>query len=80
MAGLLMSVQVPVKWMAPESIFDARYSSASDVWSFGVMAWEVFSFGEEPYKDVDPIAMARSLIRGVRLTRPALASDDLSAD
>ncbi len=47
-SAVLRCVQVPVKWMAPESIFDARYSSASDVWSFGVLGWEVFMLGEEP--------------------------------
>ena len=41
--------KVPAKWLSVENIADNRYSHASDVWSFGVLCWEVFSFGEEPY-------------------------------
>ena len=41
--------KVPAKWMALESLLEQRSSHASDVWSFGVLCWEVFSFGEEPY-------------------------------
>ena len=44
--------KVPVKWMAPESVIDRKYSSASDVWSFGVFCWEVFEHGKTPYPGV----------------------------
>eukprot|EP00794_Sanderia_malayensis_P007685 gene7685-8522_t len=40
---------IPVRWMSPESLLLSSYSSASDVWSFGVVMWEVFSYGLQPH-------------------------------
>ena len=42
------NINIPVKWMALESLTENRYTSASDVWSFGVVLWEMFSFGKSP--------------------------------
>ena len=40
---------VPMRWMAPEALSIGRYSRQSDVWSFGVLLWEVFTFAMQPY-------------------------------
>ena len=40
---------VSVRWMAIESLFNRKYSTSSDVWSFGVILWEMFSYGDSPY-------------------------------
>ncbi|VDO02212.1 unnamed protein product [Rodentolepis nana] len=40
----------PLKWYAPECIYYFRFDSKSDVWSYGITLWEVFSYGERPYK------------------------------
>lgn len=40
---------LPVRWMSPESVMYGRFTLETDVWSFGVVLWEVFSFGKQPY-------------------------------
>jgi len=60
----------PVRWMALESLIYHNYSSQSDVWSFGVLLWELQSGGGIPYIDIDDFEMEASLRDGYRLTRP----------
>ncbi|KAF6261268.1 serine-threonine/tyrosine-protein kinase catalytic domain-containing protein [Scenedesmus sp. NREL 46B-D3] len=62
---------VSVRWAAPEVLSQQAWSSASDVWSFGVVLWEIFSNGGEPYAAQSNQEVAHSVLSGARLARPA---------
>ncbi|XP_067112390.1 ephrin type-A receptor 7 [Osmerus mordax] len=59
-----------VLWSAPEAIQYHRYSSASDVWSFGIVMWEVMSYGERPYWDMGNQDVIKAIEDGFRLPAP----------
>ncbi|NXT78310.1 RON protein, partial [Zapornia atra] len=62
--------KLPVKWMALESLQTQKFTTKSDVWSFGVLMWELLTRGASPYPGVDPYDMAGYLLRGRRLPQP----------
>ena len=70
-------ILVPVKWMAPESLADHVYTSKSDVWSFGVLLWELVTLGASPYPGVDVHNLYNLLKVGYRMERPANCSPQL---
>uniref|UniRef100_A0A3Q2EFP7 Protein kinase domain-containing protein n=1 Tax=Cyprinodon variegatus TaxID=28743 RepID=A0A3Q2EFP7_CYPVA len=65
----------PVKWSAPEVIKYSKFSSKSDVWSFGVLMWEVYNEGRLPYENRSNSEVVESLNSGLRLLKPRLAPD-----
>lgn len=69
--------KLPVKWMALESLEKGIYSSKSDVWSYGIVLWELMTRGVTPYPEVDNWDVVRFLKSGRRLPQPAFAPNDL---
>ncbi|XP_031138062.1 tyrosine-protein kinase SYK isoform X2 [Sander lucioperca] len=60
----------PVKWYAPECINYFKFSSKSDVWSFGVLMWEAFSYGQKPYKGMKGNDVMQMIESGSRMDAP----------
>uniref|UniRef100_A0A672LSV8 Platelet-derived growth factor receptor alpha n=1 Tax=Sinocyclocheilus grahami TaxID=75366 RepID=A0A672LSV8_SINGR len=72
------STFLPVKWMAPESIFDNLYTTLSDVWSYGILLWEIFSLGGTPYPGMVVDSNFYNKIKsGYRMVKPEHASSDV---
>ncbi|XP_005512889.2 vascular endothelial growth factor receptor kdr-like isoform X2 [Columba livia] len=70
--------RLPLKWMAPEAIFDKIYTTQSDVWSFGVLLWEIFSLGASPYPGVQiDEDFCRRLKEGTRMRSPEYSTPEV---
>ncbi|KAL2093286.1 hypothetical protein ACEWY4_010598 [Coilia grayii] len=70
-------VKLPVKWMALESLQTHKFTSKSDVWSFGVLLWELMTRGAPPYSDVNSFDITVFLLQGRRLLQPEFCPDAL---
>jgi serine/threonine protein kinase len=66
----------PLRWMAMESILGSSYSSASDVWSFGIVLWELITLGDFPYEHVMNEDLLSFLMSGKRLDIPVGCSNE----
>ncbi|KAJ8274578.1 hypothetical protein COCON_G00092030 [Conger conger] len=62
--------KIPVRWTAPEAIAYRKFTSASDVWSYGIVMWEVMSFGERPYWDMSNQDVINAIEQDYRLPAP----------
>ncbi|XP_004706385.1 platelet-derived growth factor receptor alpha [Echinops telfairi] len=72
------STFLPVKWMAPESIFDNLYTTLSDVWSYGILLWEIFSLGGTPYPGMTVDSTFYNKIKsGYRMAKPDHATSEV---
>lgn len=74
----LQDSAMPLKWMAPECLKEQRFTKKSDVWSFGVVMWEVMGFCKhKPFLGVEPFFMHEHLVSGARLAQPDGCDDDM---
>ncbi|XP_077198337.1 ephrin type-A receptor 6 isoform X4 [Paroedura picta] len=62
--------KIPIRWTAPEAIAYRKFSSASDTWSYGIVMWEVMSYGERPYWEMSNQDVILSIEEGYRLPAP----------
>ncbi|KTF86824.1 hypothetical protein cypCar_00044687 [Cyprinus carpio] len=62
--------KIPIRWTAPEAITYRKFTSASDVWSYGIVMWEVMSYGERPYWDMSNQDVIKAIEEGYRLPPP----------
>lgn len=66
---LLQGGKIPIRWTAPEAISYRKFTSASDVWSYGIVMWEVMTYGERPYWELSNHEVSPSLSQTGALTR-----------
>ncbi|XP_078419727.1 ephrin type-A receptor 3-like [Cetorhinus maximus] len=62
--------KIPIRWTAPEAIAYRKFTSASDVWSYGIVMWEVMSYGERPYWEMSNQDVIKAIDEGYRLPAP----------
>lgn len=71
---------LPIKWMAVESIRDRVFSTESDIWSFGIVLWEMFTLGANPYPGLEiDEEFFRKLSNGYRMEKPPLSTESMYA-
>jgi len=71
--------RVPIRWLAPETLRTAFYSQKSDVFSYGIMCWEIFSNGAEPYTGMKLAEVGVKLKEGFRMKFPSETPPEISA-
>ncbi|XP_065214442.1 fibroblast growth factor receptor homolog 1-like [Planococcus citri] len=70
--------RLPVKWMAPEALGHGYYSTQSDVWSYGILLWEILTLGATPYPSFSGLGkLLPALQSGYRMEKPPNCSDEL---
>lgn len=71
------SDQLPVRWCAPEVLQENKFSHESDIWSFGIVLWELFSLAEVPYRNLTNFQILGHILDGNRLQKPINCDDHL---
>lgn len=74
-----LGTKFPVRWSPPEVLMYSKFSSKSDVWSFGVLMWEIFTLGRMPYERFNNFEVTDHIAKGLRLYRPQMATEKIYA-
>ncbi|XP_026173399.1 high affinity nerve growth factor receptor [Mastacembelus armatus] len=61
---------LPIRWMPPESIMYRKFTTESDIWSFGVVLWEIFTYGKQPWYQLSNSEAIECITQGRELERP----------
>eukprot|EP00039_Didymoeca_costata_P000313 m.45098 g.45098 ORF g.45098 m.45098 type:complete len:475 (+) comp10191_c0_seq1:295-1719(+) len=69
--------KLPIKWTAPEALRQKVSTSKSDVWSYGVVIWEIYSFGRAPYPRMSQKEVVEKVAKGYRMEKPETCPKDL---
>jgi serine/threonine protein kinase len=69
--------KLPIKWLALECIRYRKFTHKSDVWSYGVTLWELFTYGQKPFEEIKALEIAKALERGERLPQPTICTIDV---
>ena len=68
---------LPIRWMSPEAVIFGKFTTAGDVWSFGVTMWEIFSFAMQPYFGLSNEEVTKHIRRGQCLEKPMDCPDKI---
>uniref|UniRef100_A0A3P9LVU1 Tyrosine-protein kinase receptor n=1 Tax=Oryzias latipes TaxID=8090 RepID=A0A3P9LVU1_ORYLA len=68
---------LPIRWMPPESIMYRKFTTESDVWSFGVILWEIFTYGKQPWFHLSNNEVIECITQGRVLERPRLCPKEI---
>ncbi|XP_078575761.1 tyrosine kinase receptor Cad96Ca-like [Branchiostoma floridae x Branchiostoma japonicum] len=69
--------RLPIRWMAPESLFHRKYTTKTDVWAFGVLLWEIVTLGATPYPGMSKREVMDGVQQGYRMVKPRHCDDEL---
>eukprot|EP00043_Microstomoeca_roanoka_P016597 m.170691 g.170691 ORF g.170691 m.170691 type:complete len:1252 (-) comp16487_c6_seq5:228-3983(-) len=69
--------KLPIKWLPPESLFNGLFSIQSDIWGYGIVIWEMYSYGATPYGKLKGMEFQKSVRAGMRPSKPYDCPDSI---
>jgi serine/threonine protein kinase len=68
---------MPYKWMSPESLSNGRYTPKSDIWSYGILLWEIMTLGAGPYPGIPPDMLQEMYKQNYVMPSPPLCPENM---